>query len=367
MRIEVMIYIYGAICLSMILFNVVYSLLLRGSKPRLDRRSRKLEGMVQLQLERLRRGEHVEEGHQIRMQRKLRHLKNLMAFDQTLRPLVQEEKDSAIHSYLVELQPTILYLALVYIRRENMQAAYFSYFLSRYMLKRHMPIQTLQDVMLDYARKDNLYCRVNALQALYNFGSPQHICTALQMQTQSSVFLHEKILTEGLLSYTGDHSQLIALLWERLDTFPPHTQLAILNYIRFQTGDYTAQMLELMTNQRADKELRLAAIRYFGKYHYQPALDYLLYFSSQTDPTRWEYATVSVTALACYRGERVVIALKQALHSANWYVRYAAAASLEAQQMDYKQLLDIVSGSDRYAREMMTYRLESRRMQKAGG
>ena len=37
MRIESMIYIYGAVCLSMILFNVVYNLLLKSSRLRLER------------------------------------------------------------------------------------------------------------------------------------------------------------------------------------------------------------------------------------------------------------------------------------------------------------------------------------------
>ena len=80
---------------------------------------------------------------------------------------------------------------------------------------------------------------------------------------------------------------------------------------------------------------------------------------------KWEYTTVSVSALAGYSGERVIDALKNALHSANWYVRYAAAVSLEALQVTYDDLIDIMNGNDRYAREMITYRLESRRMQKA--
>ena len=58
-------------------------------------------------------------------------------------------------------------------------------------------------------------------------------------------------------------------------------------------------------------------------------------------------------------------ALKRALHSGNWYVRYAASASLEALDVRYEDMIDIVAGNDRYAREMMTYRLESRRIQKA--
>ena len=366
MGVEVMIYLYGAVCVSMIGFNVIYTIVLRGSQPRMQRRARRLQWGVQRQMARLERGEKVEERYLRRLERKLRRVKNLIAFDRVLRPLTQKEADPWVQAFLTQIQPCILYLALAYQKRENMQAAYFSYFLSRYMLHKQMPIQTLQEVLLEYMAKDNLYCQVNALQALCAFGSADHILDALARQDGGKVFLHEKILTEALLSFTGDHEQLIALLWARLDTFTPHTQLGILNYIRFRTGAYTREMFELMQDPSRDKEVRLAAIRYFGRYPYPPALDPLLAFARDQDPLQWEYATVSVSALARYQGPLVIEALKEALHSANWYVRYAAAAGLEAQGASYEDLLDIVSGSDRYAREMMTYRLESRRIQKAG-
>ena len=33
MRVEILIYLYGAVCASMIVFNVIYNLLLRGVNP----------------------------------------------------------------------------------------------------------------------------------------------------------------------------------------------------------------------------------------------------------------------------------------------------------------------------------------------
>lgn len=33
MKVEFMIYIYGAVCASMIVFNIVYNLLLKGANP----------------------------------------------------------------------------------------------------------------------------------------------------------------------------------------------------------------------------------------------------------------------------------------------------------------------------------------------
>ena len=63
-------------------------------------------------------------------------------------------------------------------------------------------------------------------------------------------------------------------------------------------------------------------------------------------------------AAVCYTGDRG--ALLQALRSPNWYVRYNASASLEAHGLQYEDMLAVLHGDDRYAREMLTYRIQSR-------
>ena len=366
MRIETMIYLYGAVCVSMIAFNIIYSLILRVGQPRQKKLRRVLAVKIRRQMGLLRQGKNVESKHLEDLQHTLRRTSKLIAFDYALREVLEEEQEPWSTRYVDQIQPAILYLALVYQKRDNMSAAYFSYILSRYMAPRHMPIHSIQGVLLDYIRKDNLYCRVNGMQALYRFGSVENILTALEILDRGDIFVHEKILTEGLLTFTGDHSELMGRLWERLDRFSEHTQIAISNYIRFQTGAYTEEMMAVMLDEGQGKELRLSAIRYFGRYYYEPALEPLLAFVRQTDPEQWEYVTISASALARYPGGRTLDALKDALHSSNWYVRYAAAASLDALGAEYEDLLDVISSNDRYAREMVMYRLESRWMQKEG-
>lgn len=365
MGVEVMVYVYGAICLSMIFFNIVYNLSLRRRPLHLEKRCRRIGARMAKPMEAVGNGQPVGDAHLQFLEAKLRRVKNLIAFDRVLQ-ILADEKQKALPDYLRQIYPVVLHLAVLYQKRDNMQAAYFSYFLSRYVLQRQTPMDSVQQIMLDYIRIDNLYCRVNALQALYAFGSVESVVKALQIQDKGGVFLHEKILTEGLLSFAGDHNRLIERLWRGLGAFSAHTQLAVLNYVRFQSGAYTEQMFAILTDAAREKELRLAAVRYFGRYRYDRALQPLLTFAAERDPAQWEYAAVSVSALAQYPGDRVVDVLKTALHSANWHVRYNAAVSLEAHRISYGSLVDIVAGNDRYAREMMMYRLESRKLQETG-
>ncbi len=57
--------------------------------------------------------------------------------------------------------------------------------------------------------------------------------------------------------------------------------------------------------------------------------------------------------------------LKNSLHSANWYIRSAAAKSLEAHHVEYADLESIMLGTDRYAKEMVMYRLEAKELLKS--
>ena len=60
---EFLLYGYGFVCLSMLLFNIVYNTLMKGSQRRLERRSGRMEAQVESQLRRLRAGEPLEEPH----------------------------------------------------------------------------------------------------------------------------------------------------------------------------------------------------------------------------------------------------------------------------------------------------------------
>ena len=122
-------------------------------------------------------------------------------------------------------------------------------------------------------------------------------------------------------------------------------------------------MKKFLEQVRRNKELRLSAIRYFGRYPDPSARPLLLGFLQDRDPTRWEFSAISASALARYEGQDVVDALLRAMNSSNWYTRSNAAASLEAHGLSYEQMFQVLSGGDRYAREMLEYRLKTKQLQ----
>ncbi|EJW89851.1 hypothetical protein EVA_22042, partial [gut metagenome] len=94
-----------------------------------------------------------------------------------------------------------------------MQFAYFAYILRKYHIMTDKATPVLVETMMKLLEEPSLYCRENALQALYSTGD--HVCVlrAIQLIDKSGRFHHEKLLTDGLLTFTGDHRQLAHTLW----------------------------------------------------------------------------------------------------------------------------------------------------------
>lgn len=355
MGIELLIYSYGAICLAMIVFNCVCMMVFRQNDRRMHRKSRGLEQKIAGQMMRLTHGKTVSQQHIYDIYRKLTRIPNLMALNACLSRFYLQ--DAAIaKQYLYEIQPVFVCLAKEYLKKERMQAAYFAYFISKHYV---FSDETL-DTMLEYLKIDSLYCRQNAMRALYNAGDARRVMEGIRVLDGEAGFFHSKILSDGLLTFTGDHAQLIALLWEEFETLSVDTQVAILNYIRFKSGAYCDKMLEILTDASRDKELRYAAIRYFGRYTDERAYPVLLQFVRDSDEIQWNFSAFSAVALASYPGAQTIEVLKAAVHSSNWYIRYNVSQSLEALGVSYQDMMDIMSGDDRYAREMMAYRFDSR-------
>lgn len=364
---EVLLYAYGLVCLCMLVFNLIYGLHLRSDDRRRRRRVVRLRRRMESQMNRLRDPAGGEDRplpvrHLTWMRRRLSHVSGLLAFDELMRGL--DGNDAASEAYVLQLQPVLLDLATVYLRRESTQAAYFCYFLSRYRLRRHMEMDQLQRVVLSYLERDNLYCKINALKALCGFASPSVLADALVALGEGRESqLHEKVITEALFSYTGEPAALIERLWACLDRFSLPIQRAVLDYIRFRSGMHCGRMLEILTDPRRDKELHLAAIRYFGRYPYEPAREELLRLLRRGDASHWEYAAISASALSAYPGQETVDALLKAMNSVNWHIRNNASVSLQAHGLTYEEMLRVLDGEDRYAREMLAYRLKARRLE----
>lgn len=358
MKVEILIYAYLAVCTSMILFNIVCVFVFQKRDQEIHKRSIDFTDSIVKQME----NGNMEEAHKRFLQKKLKKVQHLMALDEALQKLKQERPEQA-QSYIASIRPVFVYLTQEYRKKNQTQAAYFPYMIQKYRIFQGAPNSKVRELLLDMVKENNLYCRENALQALYSIGEVESVISALKILDQSAHYHHAKMITDGLLSFTGDRKQLDDRIWDELAAFSNTMKAALLDYFRFESGSHCEKMLRIMVSPRENQELRFSAIRYYAKYYYEPALPYLYDFTCDESPI-WEYKAIAATALANYPTARTEEILKELLSNRNWYVRYNASESLEKLGMDYDELIDVWEGRDRYASEMLRYRYDRRKLMK---
>lgn len=304
--------------------------------------------------------------HQQRIGRALRRTNHLVAYDRALDALSIRDPEG-VRGYVKACRPIFNYLALYYQRKNPIRCAFFSHFISNYIVRNEDYFDIIADAMIAQMSQPNLYCRFNALRVLYRYGNVEKLYQALVRLDQAGGLPHKDLLTEGLLTFSGPHAALARMIIDHIKQFSVPTQVALLNYIRLKSGDYQEEFLALLKDTANDKEVRNVAIRYLGRYVYEPAKDPLRHVLSKHDSNTWECAVAAAASLASYTGGAVVETLKEALYDTNWFIRYNAARSLASMELPYAALAPVLNGSDRYAREALRFQLDERALVKARG
>ena len=366
MNVETLIYAYLAICSSMIVFNCACIFVFRRRSVALQKRSSYLERQIAGQIKHIEAGEPVEDGHKQYLQKKLQQIKHLMAFDETLERLLGQEPD-AVWKYLGEIAPIFAHLSLENKYRNVIHITYFAYIIKKYRVIQGKPASPVISMMMKLLQEPGLYCRENAMQAICSSGDCICVLHALQTIDQGQWFHHEKMLTDNLLAFSGDSDHLASTLWNEFSSFSVQMRVVILDYIRFSGRNMQEELLQLLADSRQDDEIRFSCIRYFGKVPYEPAFPLLVTFLENPNDNRWEYAAISATALASYPCERSIEVLKKALSNSNWYIRFNASKSLECFHLSYLELSDVMDGNDRYAREILQYRMDLKKARQEQG
>lgn len=359
MKIEIMIYVYIAICISMIAFNIVYVFVLRHREKSLDTNSQKLKKIIYNQIEVIKSGNKISEKHIRYLCKKLDRIAGITAFDRALESIFEKDPDTA-QKYLVETFYVFEYLTHRYINKDTIKTAYFPYILHKYNILKYYDSEKVVIALLDLLRSVNVYCRENTLKALYSMQRPDVVVASLKIIDKNLSFHHSKLICDGLLNYNGDKECLKEMLFESFNAYSTEMQLNILNYFRFGNIRCDKEMLELLSNEKVNSELRFAAIRYFEKFPIKEAESIIWAIAENLEGRIWEYQAIASSALKSYPGDVTFRILVENLSSSNWHIRQNSAISLEKLGYTYHDLINVFDGNDRYAREIMRYRLDKR-------
>lgn len=357
MKIEIMLYIYLFVCAAMIAFNIVTAILFRRGERKTERVSHDLQQCVLSQLKAAENGGSVGKNHKIYLSKKLKKIGNMLAFDKMMEAEYIENPDE-IRNYLHCLDGVFVSLMMYYSKRNRIEAAYYPYIIKKYRIIAYRSFPSIEDALLEMLNDSDIYCRENAMQALYTTGDTDYIMKAIRIIDRSDLFFHGKLLCDGLLNFAGSSDMLSRRIIDSFSEFSIQMQVTLLDYFRFSSGEHKEFILSLLQNAETDDEIHYACIRYFGKYRYKEAYELLCRLAEETLDQKWQYAAIASAALGSYPCESTVKILKANLYSRNWYVRLNSALSLKNLGITYSELADVIDGNDRYAGEIIRYCLQ---------
>ena len=238
--------------------------------------------------------------------------------------------------------------------------SYYIHFLRKYKFLKKFCNNEIISNFKDVLEKGDVHACENILLTVYDLGNPDLAIEMLKLFDKSEKYLNPKIISDGLLDYSGDAFKLQCMLLIHLGEFSVTMQVNILNYIRFVSGEHCEFILRLLLDKNSDNEVKFSCMRYFGKYKYPPAYPIIAEYANGNISDIKEFCIIAVSVIRNYPGADTVDILKKQIYSHNWNIRYNAAESLDYLCVKYEDVMDILEGDDRYTREMMQYRFDKR-------
>lgn len=359
MKIEWLIAFYLFISVMMIAFNFGFLAYEKVHAKRFDARTKRFAELLGQEIER--NADFPTDEHKRTLERAMRRMAGMESFDLTMEHLLREDPDKS-ERYLRGIAAVFDHLTYHFNKKDDLHRAYFAYVVRRWCRPRPAS-DTVEQALLRYVREGSFYARQNALEALSQVGSARALAEAIAALERDGEFHSPKLITEAALAFSGDAAELEAELRERIPRFGPQTRAALINFLRMAGRGDPDVILGLLRDEREDLEVHLACIRYFMRTFWEPAEPELLKLAADDDSARWEYAAVAATALANYPSMQALNVLKRCLSSPSWFVRNNAAKTLYGWGLSLDDLDDVANGSDAYARDMITYHWELKRVE----
>lgn len=364
LRPELFLYLYMASCIAVLIFNIAYIFIDRYQQKNMRKKSLDMVETIRGQMDEVEAGRKVSKEHIILMEADLKKIKRMKAFERTMDEIQTQTSQTACDQYLKQIRIVFIRLIPVYEKRDAIEKAYFARIIEKFRIDRgRETFDPLMEFLVQLTINKDVFVRENALRAVFSMGNKEAVLSAWEKMEDNYVWHNEKLLSEGLLQYTGDKEELISLLLKRCESFEVNLVLPILQFIRYYSGSFQEECRKILQKETNHKELRLEALRYFRKYPYEPMREDIKKYVRYQEYVDWEYAAIAAQTLGSYPGLDTVKCLKEGLKSTNWYVRLNCAESLiVSMKIPQLELFDVYNGADRYAREILQYVTEKSEM-----
>ncbi|MHC1683894.1 MAG: HEAT repeat domain-containing protein [Clostridiaceae bacterium] len=352
-NIDIIIYSYMFISSLLLFYNIFYMLFSNIRKKEYEKSAKQWQDAIEKQLILLSEGKLLEPKHKKDLEKKLTSTNQLIAYARALDTLRKQGEE--LKAYLIENYMIIQSLAYHYRKKEITDKAFFAFFISNNAPCHGKEYKPIMEILLSYLESSTVYCRENVLKALYAMGNSQSVENALQIINDRQWFHHQKLISDGLMTFTGDKEELAELLWSHMKKWDDNLMISVVQFITVSSDKFKERFFIELQSEDVEIEIRMAILRYYRRHVYEPVRPLLISYLNGEKAIDENMRIVTASVIDRYPGDETVTVLKAVLHHSNWYLRYNAASSLVNLEVDINKLQDVLEGEDRYAKEILTY------------
>lgn len=352
--IENVLYFYLFISISLIIYNIIYIYTRNKEEKKHNYLINKYNNEYEKNIRILKEKKPINKRDYKRLIKELRKIDNLLAFSDAMQQK-QYTKDFEVYKNFI--YDIFLDLYIFYNKKTDMEKALFVYMVGNLKIEKYNN-RVLDKRIINFLEKPSVYLVENTLKTFIVLGHKESLIQSFNILNFNQIYHNEKLISDGLLEYNGDKLELSRELWSYRDGWMTSYIVAIIKFIKSMKYDFREEFYNELIKENLDIEVQLELIRYFGKVKYNKVLYYLLNIMESNENKDTNLHIITAITLSNYPSERTIEVLKKGMKSSNWYIRNNSCTSFLSLNPSKKDIDDILSGNDKYAKDILLYKLE---------
>lgn len=343
MLINNFIYFHIGVCILLILFEIAWWQYMKIHKIKIERVTRKYKKQIQEQIDYIKLTGKIRKKHCKNLRIQLKNVNNLMAFEKAYSEIMEQED---INIYRTKILYTFVKLSIYYNKRKSeMEKAYFAYIIGKYFknIESEYVLSFFIGILYRFLQCKSIYCKINAMDAIYNIGTTEHIIRAISIINKNEYAFNEVLLANGLKNVEEDKELLAQELFKRFDEYNKHIQIAIIKFLSDYKYINEELILEKLKSNSIATDVRCEIMRYFQKNKNEKAKKYLMERLSREKIIANDLIIKAIGTLGYYEENEVYDLLNKLKESTDYLIKESVHRSLEKRQkLQKQQLLEVI-------------------------
>lgn len=348
MRILLGVYIF--ICIMLFLFNIGFLVVKNIKKEKLFSINNDIKKNLVEQLKKYNPQNGFSGEFKKYLLKELRKTKNIIVIMEFLEAEKEISKES-----IIEIRDIIIELDEIYIKKVEMEKAYYPYALSTFDYGDVNFTKTEKGKLVDFLDCKSIYTFINTMELVYKISDLELLEMALNKIDKSDIFYHKKLLIDGLMKYNGDANELVELIKRNFYSYKDELKEALIDFCRMKRLDIDELCIENLYNEyEIYPEVRYSSMRYFISNKTNESKEYSLNLL-QRENLYWLDKMLSIQILSRYDDEKVYESIKEHITDRNWYVRNATIKYVHRHNIGKEEIFSIMEKHDKFTNEELLY------------